>query len=339
LRRLSLRILAGFLLAIAVYVGVSVYADLQALEAHLREFEWWLLGPVLALTLANYSLRFLKWHFLLGRAGVKAPAGLSLVVFLSGFSMGITPGKIGELIKAWLLKQSAGVPMTRTAPVVIAERLTDLVALMLLCLGGALIYVEDGSFAVLLIVCGVLVTAMTGVLASRRLLLGLARLLARIPLARRIAPRVTEFAGPMSSLLRPGPLIVTSLLSAAAWMGECLGFWLVIRGLPGAGAPLGLAVFIYAATTVIGALSFLPGGLGVTEGGMALLLVRSATHLSRAGAAAATVLIRLCTLWFGVGVGFVALGIYRLRHGGSWAPPPALEASAPPPDEASNESG
>ena len=188
---------------------------------------------------------------------------------------------------------------------------------------------------ILLAACGALVMGLTFVLASRRALLATGRLLAQVPIGRRIAPRIDAFAEPMTTLLRPGPLVVTSLLSALAWLGECLGFWLVIRGLPGASAPLGLAVFIYAATTVIGALSFLPGGLGVTEGGMALLLVRSATHLTRAGAAAATVLIRLCTLWFGVAVGFAALGVYRLRHKGPWAPPEATtfdrnEAEAPP---------
>jgi uncharacterized protein (TIRG00374 family) len=322
LHRLALRLLLGLLLAIAVYVAVSIYADLQALGATLNAFDARLLLPVLLLSVANYGLRFVKWHYLLRRTRVRVPPGRSLVVFLSGFSMAITPGKIGELIKSWLLKQSAGVSMTRTAPVVIAERLTDLVALLLLCLGGAFVYVEDRRFSGLLLLCGVAVAGLTGLLASRRALQGLARLGSRLPGLRRLAPALGAVAAPMSELMRSGPLVITTALSALAWLGECLGFWLVLRGLPGPGAPLGLAVFIYAATTVLGALSFLPGGLGVTEGSMTLLLVRSASHLSRAGAAAATVLIRLCTLWFGVLVGFGALGIYRLRHRGPWAPLP-----------------
>jgi len=327
LRRLVYRLLLGLLLAMAVYVGVSIYADLQALGASLRAFDHLTLLPVLLLSLINYGLRFAKWHLLLRRAGVRVPPGHSLVVFLSGFSMGITPGKIGELIKSWLLKQSAGVPLSQTTPVVIAERLTDLVALMLLSVAGAFLYVNDPRFGVLLVLCGIAVAGLTGVLASRRALQGIARQSAHVPGLRRLSTPLQAFAAPMSTLLRPGPLLLTTTLSAAAWLGECVGFYLVLRGLPGPGVPLGLAVFIYSATTVLGALSFLPGGLGVTEGSMTLLLVRSASHLSRAGAAAATVLIRLCTLWFGVLVGFGALGLYRLRHRGPWAPPTA----APPP--------
>lgn len=313
--RLALRLAVGVLLGFGVLVGFAVYADLRALGAHLAAFTWWILAPVLGLTLLNYTLRFLKWQLLLGRAEVRVPPAASALVFLSGFSMGITPGKVGELLKAWLLKGSHGVPMTRTAPVVIAERITDLVALVILCLGGAFVYVEDPRFGLLLAACGLVVVGLTAVLASARAFGLLVSGVARLPFGAHTAPRLRALGEPLHQLLSPGPLAIASLVSVAAWLCECLGFWLVIRGLPGAAAPLPLCVFIYAATTVLGALSFLPGGLGVTEGSMTLLLVRSAAGLTRSGAVAATVLIRLCTLWFGVCVGFVALGLFKLRAG------------------------
>ena len=156
---------------------------------------------------------------------------------------------------------------------------------------------------------------------------------ARLPLLRRLAPKIDQFANAMSTLLSAGPLALTTGLSVAAWLCECIGFWLVIRGFPGVSAPLQLAIFIYAATTVLGALSFLPGGLGVTEGSMALLLIRMADGVTRSAAAAVTILIRLCTLWFGVVVGLIALAIFRRRLNGE------LEVgdTIPPPPEDSAE--
>jgi uncharacterized protein (TIRG00374 family) len=65
--------------------------------------------------------------------------------------------------------------------------------------------------------------------------------------------------------------------------------------------------------TIAGALSFLPGGLGVQEGGMVALLVKTATGVGTATAAAATFITRLCTLWFAVAVGLVALTLVRRR--------------------------
>ena len=86
--------------------------------------------------------------------------------------------------------------------------------------------------------------------------------------------------------------------------------------LNGIGIFLGLAVVIYAGTTIAGALSFLPGGLGVTEGAMTLALVEGAAHFDRASAVAATLLTRLATLWFAVvlGIGFLALARRRIAQ-------------------------
>ena len=65
--------------------------------------------------------------------------------------------------------------------------------------------------------------------------------------------------------------------------------------------------------TVAGALSFLPGGLGVTEAGMLALLGDLATGCSRSVSAAATFITRLCTLWFAVVVGLAALLLFSRR--------------------------
>jgi glycosyltransferase 2 family protein len=312
-KRLFSRLLMGTLLGVAVYVAISLYANVSSLGGQLQQFSWILLVPVLGLTVTNYLLRFAKWHYLLGRTGARVAPGHSLIVFLSGLSMGVTPGKIGELLKSYLLKQTHDLPMTRTAPVVIAERITDLVALMLLCLVGVFTYTTERGFRVLLALAGLAVLALTVVLASRRLMRGVSGLCARLPVLRRLAPKIDQFADAISTLLSAGPLALTTALSIAAWLCECLGFWLIIGGLPGVWAPVQLAIFIYAATTVLGALSFVPGGLGVTEGGMTLLLIRTADGVTRSAAAAITILIRLCTLWFGVVVGLVALAIFRRR--------------------------
>jgi uncharacterized protein (TIRG00374 family) len=70
---------------------------------------------------------------------------------------------------------------------------------------------------------------------------------------------------------------------------------------------------IYASTTIVGALSFLPGGLGVTEGAMTMLLVRGAVGLDGAAAFDATLLTRLATLWFAVLLGLGCLVVARRR--------------------------
>ncbi|HEX2659130.1 MAG TPA: flippase-like domain-containing protein, partial [Polyangia bacterium] len=136
----------------------------------------------------------------------------------------------------------------------------------------------------------------------------------KISATARFVPKLREFHASATTLLKPGPLLVTTALSVASWFLECLAFWTVVRGFPGAGLTLQAGTFIYAAMTVAGALSFLPGGLGVTEAGMLALLGTLGTGIGRGTAAAATFVTRACTLWFAVAIGVAALVVFSRRR-------------------------
>ena len=222
----------------------------------------------------------------------------------------MTPGKVGEVLKSYLLREAHAVPMARTAPIVVAERLTDLVALASLALigVGALAGGERVAWVALALV-GVALACV----ASEKLAHGVIDVVGAMPVVGKLAPKLREFYGATKELLHPKPLILATALSIVAWMCECVAFWLVLRGFSGADASLKLCTFIYATMTVAGALSFLPGGLGVQEIGMVKLLIAQAHGVSEPTAAAATFVTRLCTLWFAVVIGVVALVITQRR--------------------------
>jgi uncharacterized protein (TIRG00374 family) len=204
--------------------------------------------------------------------------------------------------------------VARTAPIVIAERVTDLVALLLLTLVGVFTF-DPHAVDRRLLVAGAALVAGGVLVVSVDALAELAIALAgRVPGLRRLAPRLGEFHRSTAALLRPGPLLIATAIAAAAWSLECLAFWAVVRGFPGAALGLRASVFIYAAMTVAGALSFLPGGLGVTETGMVALIIRFGAGVTRGSAAAATFVTRACTIWFAVAIGLPALVIYARRN-------------------------
>jgi uncharacterized protein (TIRG00374 family) len=286
----------------AVYVGIAAYSDWARVRATLARFSWFHFVAALLLALGNYSVRFFKWDYFLSRVGVRIPRGRSLCVYLSGFTLTVTPGKLGEVVKSYLLAESDGIAMTRTAPIVAAERVTDLVALMLLAATGVTTY-KVGLRGV--VVGAIMVAGFLLVMSSRRLMHGLLR-----PLGHKAVAMYDS----MQQLIAWRSLLYTTTLSVVAWACECAAFWIVIHGFPGASASLGLATFIYAAMTIAGALSFVPGGLGVTEAGMTALLVNLAQGLDKPAAFAATFVVRLATLWFAVGIGIIALTIFQRRY-------------------------
>ena len=124
----------------------------------------------------------------------------------------------------------------------------------------------------------------------------------------------------MRELSRPVPLAVALGLGFLSWISEGVALWVVLMGL-GADVGLLLSLPIYAGSVLVGAATTLPGGLVGTEGAMIALLQQ--TGAERDIAAAGTLLVRVATLWFAVGVGLAALAwLHRLR-----CPLPAVETS------------
>jgi uncharacterized protein (TIRG00374 family) len=300
--------------AIAVVIGLAAFSmvgDVRHLGDRMNGFAWSAFVAAIGLALANYCLRFVRWQLYLRMQEVRVPVAASAVVFGAGLSLSITPAKLGELVKSYLLREMHDVPAPRTAPIIVAERVTDLIALLSLAVVGVAAYGVDPTFV---IAAAALIATGLVLLAWQRPTRWLIDVLTRPARLRRLREPLHETLGHLSSLCRPGPLVLATLIAIPAWGCECVGFALICDGFPGAHVDLGLAMVIYAGTTIAGALSFLPGGLGVTEGMMTLALVR--WRLDRATAVAATLLTRLATLWFAVvlGIAFLTLARRRIRN-------------------------
>jgi uncharacterized protein (TIRG00374 family) len=299
--RLGRRLAVPVGLGLLALVALALVAEARQLAQSLGAFDPRLLPPVLALSLLNYGLRFGRWQIYLRVLKVRLAWRTSLAVFLVGFVLSVTPGKVGELGKAWLARELGGGAARRTVAAVLAERLTDLLAMVLLVAGGALAWpgrewVAVGGLA--LSVMGLLILSWTS--AAGRLF----GLLGRLP---RLGSRVgllAEVYDRLRTLFRPGVLALAVPLSVLAWGAEGLACGLVVRHYASDASWLS-AVFNYSLSTLLGALSMLPGGLLAAEGSLTALL--GLQGVATAAAASATLLIRVATLWFAVALGLVAL--------------------------------
>lgn len=326
LRKLRNKFLLSLVLALAVTGALLIYADLRQVVQDLGDFQWSLLPVILGLTVLNYVLRFLKWEYFLRLIGVERLSHRdSLLIFIAGFAMTVTPGKVGEWLKSYLLAEVHAVPLARSAPVLLAERLTDGLAMLLLAAAGFVAFgmgweVFIGAMAV----SALFITAAR----YRPVTAVTVKLTARLPLLHRFVPLVEEASGSLYRLMSPSSLLYATTLGFVSWGFECLAYYLVVTGL---GAPpswdlLVKAAFILPLASLAGALFLLPGGLGAVEGGITGL-AQVLVGLSRSAAAASALLIRLCTLWFGVSLGLVALAwLTRLLSQEQTPPVP----SAPP---------
>ena len=237
----------------------------------------------------NYLVRFWRWQVYLRRLSIDVPTNRSFWIYFAGQTMTLSPGKVGEVLKSLLLKRSFGTPISRSAPIVLVERITD-------GLGVVIIAAVAGALA-----AGKWELIVATVAGAAVLILAV-----KLPLADRFQA-LAEARAAASELLGPGLLAGMTLVSAGAWFFECLASYVCVRGL-GLDVSLADVSLAFSVAGLAGAISFIPGGLGVTEAGFTGLL-RVLGDVTRAEAAAATVLTRLATLWFAVALGLVALAV------------------------------
>jgi len=320
LGKLKRHLILSLGLGAAIFVGLSVYADLGHLATALRRVNPWAIPAALALALGNYLIRLVRWNRYLDVLDIPLSRRDSIAIFFAGLVMSVTPGKAGELLKAVLVRERTGTPVTRTAPVVLAERITDFVALILLGFIG--IFSSERGLPTL-IGCLLAIGSLLGFLGWPRAASAATHVLRRFPVLGRLADPVERAYSSVRVLISPRNLTWGVLYGAAAWFAECLAYYCVLRGF-GIDAQVVSATFIYSFATLVGAVSMLPGGLGPTEGSMSGLLVMQGAAL--ADAVASTFVVRVCTLWFAVGLG----GVVLLKHRGELVDAPAAADEDPP---------
>lgn len=242
-----------------------------------------------ALCLLNYVLRGQRWRGWMARYG--RPFGLAqgLRLYLAGYTFTPTPGNVGEAVRGLLLRRPLGT--ADSLAVFGAERLADLLALLLLTLPGLCWLLQRPEAAAWQwpLILGVLIAGVVLAIVLYRLR---QRLFKRLPWLQSAWLCLTQ---------RPWLWLAQTLL---AWAAQGLALWLICRELGWAIDPL-LATGFYALAMVGGALSLLPAGLGGTEALLTGLLLLHGAALGTT--LAITVLIRLLTLWLAVALGALAL--------------------------------
>ena len=226
--------------------------------------------------------------------------------------MSVTPGKMGELLKAYLVKQLTDTSISKTAPIIFVERITDFVSLMLIALAGAYYY----NYGRVIVVCVALFFFIVIIfLSNRKIALPVLKLLEKNSFLRKHLSKIHTAYDSSYQMLQPLPLIKMTIVSLVSWFFECLGYYIILINFP-INLHVNLllwAAFSYCFATIVGAISMLPGGLGVTEGSLTFMLVNKGAPLQYA--VASTFIIRVVTLWFAVLVGVISVSAYQRRFG------------------------
>jgi len=298
-------VLWSVVLAALGYLGLSLWAGWRDVLAAVV-----LVGPgvllgLLALSLSNYLLRFLRWARYLALLDAPVPWRVNLAAYFAGFALTTSPGKLGEMLRSVLLKPH-GVPVPASLAAFFAERASDLLSILVLAAIGLWAYAPARpvvGLALAMVVVALLLAQWTALITA------IDRwALARPHKAWKLVVRLCEIVLHFRRCFSLPAMSFGLAVGVLAWFAEGFGFWWLLHAL-GHPLPLTTAVFVYAFAMLVGGLSFLPGGLGGSEAVMIGLL--AVYGLPEAAAVTATLICRLATLWFAVGLGALFLGRQR----------------------------
>ena len=300
--KLDNRLILVLVAAVGIYAIFLFTSDFNIITEKISNFKINYLPLILFLVTASWCPVFIKWHFLLKNCEIDIPLTRSITVFLSGLAFDLTPGKLGALMKSQILKTSFNIPRTKTAPIVLVEKVYDLIGAILASIIGIIILGMD----VYLIIIAILVLAMVFFFLYYR------------PASELFFKRVTKtkfFSKYVENISELDKIVQKStnvkvaticiLLAVTYWFIVSSAVYYTLIGFDIDTLDYLKVLSIYASSILLGAISFIPGGVGITEGALAGLFTLEGIDVSTA--LILSVIIRIFVLWYSVSIGFISL--------------------------------
>jgi uncharacterized protein (TIRG00374 family) len=306
------RKLAAYVL-MAVFLSwcvVGFRRDIAQIDLRPLQTGWPLVLAAGALSLFNYAMRVWRWSLYLGRLGHRFPLRFTALTFMAGFAFTLSPGKLGEMVRARYY-QPRGLPVSAVTGAFFVERLLDLFVMILLAVAvlAELKAYQSFLWVAVALVGGLLAAVAVWPWALTAQTLGKRQAEGHTFPGQGAVLGVVRMMASARLFLSPGMLVVGLALGLLAWSAEAVGLKLVADVVGSTQLSVAGAMGIYAIAIIVGALSFLPGGLGSTEAVMAALLV--AHGYATPQAILLTLICRLLTLWLAVVIGWLCVWLLR----------------------------
>ena len=276
-----------------VYFAKQAHINPQQTWAAMRAANSWFLLAAFLIYYLSFPIRTLRWRMLLQNVGYTKANGVHLpkfpklleILYISWFANVIVPAKLGDLYRAYLLRTETGLPASRTFGTVMAERLLDLIVLLMLFIPSVIISLHANMppqlHAGLYVTLALVVLGAIALFILRAYPQQIARLVPK-----RFRAHYNHFQeGTLGSFRRVPRL---GALTVGVWACESLRFFFVALAFGLITGSLlhiiAAALFIALGEALLTVVPFTGGGVGLVEGGMFAMIALFTTNTSQAAA-------------------------------------------------------
>lgn len=258
-----------------------------------------------------YFGRFLKWCVFLRALKIKLPLIENIKIFLSGLSMGLTPGKLGEILKSYILKKKYRIDFSLTAPTVFVERLTGVIGCFILCMITSIMLNEGNIYSYVFFI--LMITVVSFIIIVFKSPKCFQYILDKISNIKFLVKKIDVFRNfyeGMLNLLNIKIFFICINISILYWGMESILFYNILKAF-NVDIDVINSIFMITSISIIGGLSFMPGSLGTLEGGLIAVLVYKGISFDLASVI--TILHRFFAMWLIIIIGAVIL-ILNVRN-------------------------
>ena len=290
------------ILLILIFVVFILSSDITKINESIMKMKPSYLLIAVFFWAGGILINSIRWHFFINEFNNKISFKQNIQYYLAGLAFAISPGGIGEIVRSPYIKRDYGISITKTASIIFVQRIYDLIGLTIV-LSTGLIFI-DYSKTILLVPISILFLIIL-ILKNENRLLKLMNLVSKIKLFRKLDLNVEEIYDSIAKLLKAKFFILGCGISTISFIFYSTAIYFLITGLD-AYLSFQEIMVISTVTQLIAAISFIPGGIGVSEGGLIGLFTLYGIDYETA--ITTTILIRLIS----TGV-FTAVGLYFLR--------------------------
>jgi uncharacterized protein (TIRG00374 family) len=265
----------SFLIAIALFAAILYFSNISRVIDVLFKSDKYFIILSLTAGIVLILLKAFRWKVFLTFIGTHVSFFLALTSFNAAMFLGnLTPGRLLEPIRGYLLKLKTKCSFSETTLLVIAERIIDILIYIVFSL-VAIQMIESklpaniSRFFIIGLSFAFIISAIAlFIINSKRLTLKFLLLVSKLPIIKKFKDKMPTFSKKFSSAFHKiksvKKLGITLALTSIIWITE--GFILYFALLSvGIELPVLVCTGFACLSVLIGLLSFLPGGLGSTE--------------------------------------------------------------------------
>lgn len=291
------KLLYSILFSVIVYGLFIKYFGINEVIASFASLNYFYIVCSLMSVFLAILVEYIRWEYFLKIIKVEIPKMKSLRIFLSGLALGVLPAKSGELVRCFLLKNN-NVSLKKGFSVHLVSQIFSFIAVFIMALPVFFLF-DMAYISYILIVFSIIMVLS---LNYPRFYLKLLKVL-KSKYDLKIFRELEKLFIILKDFFSFKVFMVSTFLSFLAY-----GFFFINLYFVTLNFDVSVSVFlifsVYCLSLIVGVVSMFPGGIGVVEGGVVLML---SSYMDSTIAFSIIVLLRIVAFWTTVFVGIFAL--------------------------------